>query len=91
MKDQMIKAVERGFTDENGAYDHVRDSVLDAADLAYKEMKEDGYRNPLVAPYFCTTCHYSDNAHPRSECSTGFIPGDPEKVRAENRRRGFAS
>jgi hypothetical protein len=65
------------------------DALLDAADIARKQAQEAGYRNPLVAPYFCVTCRYSENAHPRDECPTGFVPGDPEAVRAENRRRGF--
>lgn len=88
-KDAMIEAVERGWATESGAYAHVRESLAGAADDLYKRMKEQGYRNPLVAPYFCTTCHWSEKAHPRDECPTGFVPGNPESVRSANRRRGF--
>lgn len=89
MKTRMVEAVERGETTPDGAYEHVRKSLADAADDARTRAKEQGYRNPLVAPMFCQTCHYNDNAHPRLECSTGFIPGDPEAVRAANVRLGF--
>jgi len=90
-KDQMIERVERGWSTDATAYDDVRDAMLDAADVAYKQAKENGYRNPLVAPYFCVTCRYSENAHPRPECETGFVPGDADAVREQNRRRGFPS
>ena len=90
IKDAAIEAVERGWATEYGAAEHVRESLAGAADDLYKRAKENGYRNPLVAPMFCTTCHWSENAHPRDECPTGFIPGDPEEVRAANRRRGFS-
>ena len=90
-KDQMIEAVERGRTSEEGAYQFVRASWADAGDMLYTRMKEAGYRNPLVADMFCTTCHTTENGHPNERCSTGFIPGDPEKVREYNRSLGFPS
>jgi hypothetical protein len=90
-KDQMIEAVERGWSSEEGAYDFVRSSWAGGADDLYKRMKEEGYRNPLVADMFCTTCHTTENGHPNERCSTGFIPGDPEDVRNQNRARGFPS
>lgn len=89
MKDAMIEAVERGWTTEAGAYEHVRESLAGAADDLRTRAKEAGYRNPLVASMFCITCHYNDNAHPHPRCPTGFIPGDPAEVEAANRRLGF--
>jgi hypothetical protein len=39
-KDQMIEAVERGECSEDEAYDHVRDSLADAADRRKAEDEE---------------------------------------------------
>jgi len=89
IKDMIVEAVERGWATESGAYEHVRESLADAADDARTRAKEQGYRNPLVAPYFCVTCHWSESAHPREGCSTGFMPRDPEEVRAANKRLGY--
>lgn len=89
IKEAMTEAVERGWATESGAYEHARESLADAADNARTRAKEQGYRNPLVAPMFCQTCHWSENAHPREECLTGFTPGDPKTVRAANARLGF--
>lgn len=89
IKDMMIEAVERGWATESGAYEHVTESLASAADDLRTRAKEAGYRNPLAAPFFCQTCHWSENAHPRDECPTGFIPGDPEEYRAHNRRIGW--
>lgn len=88
MKDRMIEAVERGHATEAGVYDYVMEAYLGAADDLRTRAKEAGYRNPLAAPYFCTTCHWSESAHPREECDT-FTPGDPETYRAHNRRIGW--
>lgn len=88
-KDSMIEAVERGQTTESGAYAYVMDAYLGAADDLRTRAKEAGYRNPLVAPMFCQTCHWNENAHPREACATGFVPGDPEAYRAHNRRIGW--
>ena len=88
-KDAMIEAVERGWTTEADSYTFVTDSYSRGADMLYTQMKEQGYRNPLVADKFCTTCHTTENGHPNARCSTGFIPGDPEAVRVANRDRGF--
>jgi len=88
-KDQMIEAVDRGWTTEADAYQFVTDSYSRNADDLYKQMKENGYRNPLVAAYFCTTCHMNDVAHPNDRCPTGFVPGDPDAVREANRKMGF--
>lgn len=90
-KDRMIEAVERGWATETGAYDFVAGQYAGAADDARTRAKEAGYRNPLVADMFCTTCHYTENAHPHERCSTGFVPGDPEAVRAYNASIGFPS
>ncbi len=90
-KDQMIEAVERGWTTPGESYGFVADRYAGAADDLYTRMKEEGYRNPLVADLFCTTCHTTENGHPNDRCSTGFIPGDPEDVRNQNRARGFPS
>lgn len=88
-KDRMIEATERGWASEAGAYEYVREAYFSAWDDMRTRAKEAGYRNPLVAPYFCQTCHWSENAHPREECATGFLPGDPEASRAHNRRIGW--
>lgn len=88
-KDRMIEAVEHGWTTEEGSYEYVREAYLGAADDLRTRAKEAGYRNPLVAPMFCQTCHYSENAHPHERCSTGFIPGDAEAAREHNRRIGW--
>jgi hypothetical protein len=40
-KDRMIEAVERGWTDDLHAYDYVRDSMADAADMERKRRKEE--------------------------------------------------
>lgn len=90
IKDQAIEAVEHGWATETTAYDFVVGQHLGAADDARTRAKEEGYRNPLGADLFCTTCHTTENGHPSDRCSTGFIPGDPEEVRAANARRGFA-
>lgn len=89
IKDRMIDAVERGETSEADAYTYVTDAYSVDADLLYTRMKEQGYRNPLAAPYFCTTCHHSGPHDISDRCPTGFIAGDPEKVRQQNRERGF--
>ena len=39
-KDRMIEAVERGWTTEDQAYEYVRESYADAADLERKRRKE---------------------------------------------------
>lgn len=91
LKDNMIEAVERGWTDAEGAYQFVTSSWAAGADMAYTRMKEAGYRNPLVADLFCTTCHTTGPHEASERCSTGFIPGDPEKVREHNRSLGFPS
>lgn len=85
---QMQERIDQGMSPD-AAYADTRESYLGAADDLRTRAKEAGYRNPLVAPYFCQTCHWSDTAHPREECATGFIPGDPEKVRAWNRSIGW--
>lgn len=89
IKDSMIEAIERGWASPSDAYGFVVDRYLGGADDALKRAKEAGYRNPLVADMFCTTCHVTENGHPREDCSTGFIPGDPELVRAHNASLGF--
>jgi len=88
-KDQMIEAVDRGWTTEADAYQFVTDSYSVNADMLYTRMKEQGYRNPLAAPYFCQTCHYGENSHPHERCATGWLPGDPDAVREANRKMGF--
>lgn len=40
-KDQMIDAIERGYADENDAYDYVRDSLAAAADEQRKREREE--------------------------------------------------
>jgi hypothetical protein len=91
LKDQMIEAVDRGWTTEADAYTFVTDSYSVAADMLYTRMKEQGYRNPLVAAMFCVTCHYTGPHDVSERCSTGFVPGDPEAVREANRKLGFPS
>jgi hypothetical protein len=39
--------------------------------------------NPLTRKFFCRTCHWSENAHPREDCPTGFLPGSPRKEEEE--------
>lgn len=46
-KDQMIEAYERGDCSYEGAYDHVRESMADAADARRKADKENP---PLLSP-----------------------------------------
>lgn len=65
------------------------DAALNAADEWRTRAKENGWRNPYVASFFCTTCHWSENAHPRAECSTGFVPGKADEVSRHNREIGF--
>ena len=91
MKDRMIESVERGWATESTSYDFVAGQYAAAADDLYTRMKEAGYRNPLVADMFCQTCHYSGPHEASERCSTGFIPGDPEAVRAHNASLGFPS
>lgn len=88
-KDRMIEAEERGWATPADSYEFVLDSYLGAADDMRTRAKEAGYRNSLVTAMFCQTCHWSENAHPRALCDTGFIPGDPEETRAHNRRMGW--
>lgn len=90
-RDKMIEAVEHGQATDATAYEYVRESYADAYDDWHTRAKEAGYRNPLVVPMFCQTCHHSDNAHPRDECPTGFIPGDVEEAHRHNERIGFPS
>lgn len=40
IKDQMIEAVERGWTTDDQAYDYVRESLTDGADRARKISRE---------------------------------------------------
>jgi hypothetical protein len=87
-KDRMISAVESGFATDATAYNFVADQYLSSYDDWRTWAKENGWRNPLVAPYFCTRCHWSENAHPRPDCDE-FLPGSEDEVRAENLRRGF--
>ena len=89
IREAMTEAVEQERATEPGAYQHVREGLADAADNARKRAMENGYRNPLVAPFFCATCGWTKNAHPHDKCATGFIPGDPDEVRAANKRKGF--
>lgn len=42
-KDRMIEAVERGETTMENAYEYVRESMADRADIARKEQKERGF------------------------------------------------
>ena len=75
--------------DGPNAKEYRRVTAADRYDAWRDRAKEHGYRNPLVAPYFCTTCHWSENAHPRDACPTGFVPGDPSDVERRNRELGF--
>lgn len=90
-KEEMIEAVERGETSEEGAYQYVSVNWVGVTDDLRTRMKEAGYRNPLVADVFCQTCHYSGPHDVSERCSTGFVPGDPEAVREHNRKLGFPS
>ena len=88
-KDRMIEAVETGRASEDGAYEYVREAYFASWDDWRTRAKEQGWRNPAVANFFCQTCHHSENGHPHERCQTGFVPGDPEKYRAHNARLGF--
>lgn len=90
-KEEMIQAVESGYTTEADSYEYVRESYASAYDDWHTRAKEAGYRNPLVAPMFCQTCHYNESPHPRPECPTGFIPGDVEAAHIHNEKIGFPS
>lgn len=48
-KDRMIEAVGRGWTDEAHAYEHVRESYADAADMERKRRKEEAPEERIVA------------------------------------------
>ena len=73
---------------EGHSYESAVDVLAGAADDYRTRLKEAGWGNPLVAPYFCEHCHWSENAHPRDDCP-GFQPGDPDEVRRQNVAKGL--
>lgn len=89
MRNRLIRLLDEGWVTETETYELAAESYLDQIDEWRTRAKENGYRNPLVAPLFCVTCNWSENAHPRPECFTGFIPGKVEDVIARNKRLGF--
>lgn len=56
-KDRMIEAYERGECSYEGAYDHVRESLADRADMQRKQFREDENAHERMtgqhAPFVC--------------------------------------